>query len=60
MILKLQNTIFYIKTQRSNMVSSEKDIILPKTRACVKSYGGETEWMHFFIEEAELLEIYEQ
>lgn len=42
------------------MVSSEKDIILPKTRACVKSYGGETEWMHFFIEEAELLEIYEQ
>ena len=32
--------------------------MLLKTRAYVKSYDGETEWMYFFIEDDELLEIY--
>ena len=30
--------------------------MLPKTSAYVKSYDGETKWMHFLIEDDELLE----
>ena len=33
-------------------------IMLPKTGAYVKSYDVETKWMHFSIEEDELLEKY--
>ena len=32
--------------------------ILPKTNAYVKSYDSETKWMHFFIEDDELLKRY--
>ena len=31
------------------------NIMLPKTRAHVKSYDGETKWMYFVIEDGELL-----
>ena len=33
-------------------------IILPKTRAYVKSYNGKTNWMYFLIEDDDLLEKY--
>ena len=32
--------------------------MLSKTIACVRSYDEETEWMHFFIEDDELLQKY--
>ena len=32
--------------------------ILPKLSACVKSYDDRTKWMHFLIEDEELLKIY--
>ena len=32
--------------------------MLPKTSAYVKSHDGETKWMHFLIEDNELLEKY--
>ena len=33
-------------------------IMLPKTSAYVKSYGGQTKWMCFLIENDDLLEQY--
>ena len=33
-------------------------IMLPKTRAYVKSYDGQTKWMYFLIEDYGLLEKY--
>ena len=33
-------------------------IMLPKTSAYVKSYGGQTKWMYFLIEDDDLLERY--
>ena len=33
-------------------------ITLPKTSACVKIYDGQIKWMHFLIEDDELLEKY--
>ena len=33
-------------------------IILPKISAYIKSYDGETKWMHFLIEDEELLKKY--
>ena len=33
-------------------------IIFPKTSAYVKSYDGHTKWMHFLIEDDDLLEKY--
>ena len=33
-------------------------MMLPKTSAYVKSHDGETKWMHFLIEDNELLEKY--
>ena len=33
-------------------------IMLPKTRAYVKSYDGQTKWMYFLIEDDDLLEKY--
>ena len=30
-------------------------IMLPQTRACVKIYDDEHKWMHFLIEDEELL-----
>ena len=33
-------------------------ITLPKTSACVKIYDGQMKWMHFLIEDDELLEKY--
>ena len=32
--------------------------MLPKTSVYVKRYDGETKWMHFCIEDDELLEKY--
>ena len=32
--------------------------MLPKSSACVKSYDGPTKWMHFLIEDDDLLEKY--
>ena len=32
--------------------------MFPKTSAYVKSCDGETKWMYFFIEDDELLQIY--
>ena len=32
--------------------------MVSKTSACVKSYGGQTEWMYFLIETDNLLEKY--
>ena len=32
--------------------------MLPKTRAYVKSYDGQTKWMYFLIEDDDLLERY--
>ena len=32
--------------------------MLPKTKACVKSYDGQTKWMYFLIENDNLLEKY--
>ena len=32
--------------------------MLPKTKAYVKRYDGLTKWMHFFIEDDDLLERY--
>ena len=32
--------------------------MVPKTSAYVKSYDGQTRWMHFFIEDDDLLEKY--
>ena len=32
------------------------NIMLPKIRAYVKSYGGQTKWMYFLIEDDDLLE----
>ena len=32
--------------------------MLPKSRACVKSYDGETKWIYFFIQDDDLLEKY--
>ena len=34
------------------------NIILPKTSAYVKSYDGQTKWMHFFVEDDDLLKKY--
>ena len=33
-------------------------IKLPKTSACVKIYDGQIKWMHFLIQDDELLEKY--
>ena len=33
-------------------------IMLPKKRAYVKSYDGQTKWMYFLIEDDDLLERY--
>ena len=33
-------------------------IMLPKTDAYVKNYDGQTKWMHFLIENDDLLEKY--
>ena len=33
-------------------------IILPKTSAYVKTYDGQTKWMHFLIEDDDLLQTY--
>ena len=33
-------------------------IILPKRRAYVKSYDGQIKWMHFLIEDYDLLDKY--
>ena len=33
--------------------------MLPKTRAYIKSYDGKTKWMHFLIEQDDLLEKYD-
>ena len=33
-------------------------IVLPKTRAYVKSYNGETKWMYFLIEDEKLLKTF--
>ena len=33
-------------------------IMLPKTRAYVKGYDGQTKWMYFFIEDDDFLEKY--
>ena len=30
--------------------------MFPKTRACVKSYDGQTKWMYFLIKDDELLQ----
>ena len=32
--------------------------MLPKTSACVKSYNGQSKWMHFCIDNDDLLEKY--
>ena len=32
--------------------------MVPKTNAYVKSYDGQTRWMHFFIDDDDLLEKY--
>ena len=32
--------------------------MLPKTRAHVKSYDGQTKWMYFLVEDDELLKKY--
>ena len=32
--------------------------MLPKTRAHVKNYDGQTKWMNFLIEDDDLLEYY--
>ena len=32
--------------------------MLPKTSACVKSYNGQSNWMHFCIDNDDLLEKY--
>ena len=32
--------------------------MLPKTSAYVKSYDGQTKWMHFLIKDDDLLEKY--
>ena len=34
-------------------------IVFSKTRAYVKSYDGQTEWMYFLIEDNELFKKYE-
>ena len=34
------------------------NIMLPKTSVYIKSYDGKTKWMHFWIEDDELLETY--
>ena len=34
------------------------NIMLPKTRTYAKSYDGQTKWIHFLIEDDELLEKY--
>ena len=33
-------------------------IMLPKTRAYLKSYDGQTKWMYFLIEDDDILEKY--
>ena len=33
-------------------------VMLPKARAYVKSYNGQTQWMYFLIEDVSLLEKY--
>ena len=33
--------------------------MLPKTRAYVKKYDGQTKWMHFLIKDDDLLEKYD-
>ena len=33
--------------------------MLPKTRAYVKNYDGQTKWMHFLIKDDDFLEIYD-
>ena len=33
--------------------------MLPKTRAYLKSYDGKTKWMHFVVEDNDLLEKYD-
>ena len=33
-------------------------IMLPKTSAYVKRYDGQSKWIHFFIEDDDLLEKY--
>ena len=33
-------------------------VMLPKTRAYVRSYDGQTKWMYFLIEDDDLLEKY--
>ena len=34
------------------------NIILPKTRAYVKSYDGQTKWIYYLIKDGNLLEKY--
>ena len=53
-----KNCKYFIAYLHNNTKVKPLHIILPKTSAYVKSYDGQTKWMHFFIEDDDLLEKY--
>ena len=53
-----KNYKFFIGYKDNDHKIKALRIMFPKTSAYVKSCDGETKWMYFFIEDDELLEIY--
>ena len=53
-----KNCKYYIGYLYNDHKVKPSHIMLPKVRAYVKSYDGQTKWMYFLIEEDDLLEKY--
>ena len=53
-----RNYKYFIGYSNDDYKVKPLQIMLPKTRAYVKNYNGQSKWMYFLIEDDELLEKY--
>ena len=53
-----RNYKYFIGYSNDDYKVKPLQIRLPKTRAYVKNYNGQSKWMYFLIEDDELLEKY--
>ena len=56
--MKKRNYKYFIGYLYNENKVKSLHIMLPKTSAYVKGYGGQTKWMYFLIEDDDLLEKY--
>ena len=54
------NYKYFIGYKVGNYKNNILSIMLPQTRACVKSYDDENKWMYFLIKDEELLKKYNE